>query len=116
MVENRIRELRQERGMNQEELALKINVSQQTVSRIENGETSLPADTLVHIAKVFRVSADYILKLSDTRMTEEYRIEVQKHMERNMAFCRIFEKLSRKNQDLVCTLMEQLESAQKDEK
>ena len=105
---NRVRELRLEKGMNQTELALKINVSQQTISRIENGLNTFPADTLIHIARFFHVSTDYILELSDTRMTEEYRIEVQARMERNMEICRSYEKLSKRKQELVSELMEEL--------
>ena len=71
-MENRIKELRNERGLRQEDLAEIINVSQQTVSRLENGENSLPADILVDLSRFFHVSADYILKLSDARMTREY--------------------------------------------
>ncbi len=108
-MDNRVRELRKERGLKQNELADKINVSQQTISRIENGSNSLAADILVHLSKFFHVSADYILKLSDIRMTEEYRIEFRETIGRNIEFCRRFEKLGKKNQELICRLMEQLE-------
>ena len=60
-MQNRVRELRKEHKLKQEELAAKINVSQQTISRIEKEENSLPADTLVDLAKYFGVSVDYIL-------------------------------------------------------
>ena len=36
MLENRVKELRTERGLRQGDLAEKMNVSQQTISRIEN--------------------------------------------------------------------------------
>lgn len=46
-MDNRIRELRNEKGLRQEDLAEMINVSQQTVSRLEKGEIALTADILV---------------------------------------------------------------------
>ena len=113
-MDNRVRELRNEKGFSQEELAGRINVSQQTISRIEKGETEIPVDILVHLSKMFHVSADYILKLSDTRMTAESRIEVERSIERNREFCLAFERLNRTNQKLVGTLMKQLEDVQRE--
>ena len=113
-MDNRVRELRNEKGFSQEELAGRINVSQQTISRIEKGETQIPVDILVHLSKFFHVSADYILKLSDTRMTAESRIEVERSIERNREFCLAFERLNRTNQKLVGTLRKQLEDVQRE--
>ena len=107
-MDNRVRELRCEKGLRQEDLAGQINVSQQTISRIENGINSLPADILIHLSKFFRVSADYILKLSDARFTEECRIEVEGKIERGKEFFLAFEKLNRTNQELIRCLMTQL--------
>ena len=115
-MENRIRELRNEKGLSQEELAGRINVSQQTISRIEKGETQLPVDILIHLTRLFHVSADYILKLSDVRMTTEYRLEIEESLERNLEFCAAFERLSRKNQKLVGTIMERLADGQADKR
>ena len=108
-----MRQLRCEKGLRQEDLAGKINVSQQTISRIENGMNSIPADILIHLSKFFRVSADYILKLSDTRVTHECRIEVERRIERVKDFFLAFEKLSRTNQELIACLMRQLGEQQK---
>lgn len=115
-MDNRVKELRLEKGLKQDELASKINVSQQTISRIENGETSLPADLLIHLSRFFHVSADYILKLSETRMTEEYRIETERLAERNMDVLRTYEMLGRENQKLIFRLMEQLGEQPKNKK
>ena len=108
-----MRELRCEKGLRQEDLAGEINVSQQTISRIENGMNSIPADILIHLSKFFRVSAEYILKLSDTRVTQECRIEVERKIEKGKDFFLAFEKLSRTNQELISCLMRQLGEQQK---
>ena len=116
-MDNRVRELRCEKGLRQEDLAGAINVSQQTISRIENrienGMNSIPADILIHLSKYFRVSADYILKLSDARVTQECRIEVERKIEKGKEFFLAFEKLSRTNQELIGCLMRQLGEQQK---
>lgn len=92
-----------------------LNVSQQTVSRIENGENSLPADIVRDLSRLFHVSADYILKLSDFRMTEEYRIEIEKDLEQKTDFIRAFSRLSRTNQELISRLVGELGERQADE-
>ena len=111
-----MRELRCEKGLRQEDLAGAINVSQQTISRIENGMNSIPADILIHLSKYFRVSADYILKLSDARVTQECRVEVERKIEKGKEFFLAFEKLSRTNQELIGSLMRQLGEQQKGNK
>ncbi|MBO5460230.1 MAG: helix-turn-helix transcriptional regulator [Ruminococcus sp.] len=108
-LKNRIKELRKERNLRQDELANRINVSQQTISRIENGDNTLPADTLIDLAAFFGVSIDYILYLTDSRRTVESQIEFNEIIERNYIFCRIYEQLSQQNQDLLLRLAEQLE-------
>ena len=113
MVRNRVKELRKERRLRQEELAGRINISQQTVSRIENGDNALAADILMSLANYFDVSIDYILYRSDSRRGEESRVEFDEIQERNYNLCRRYEQLNRKNQELVFNLTEELESGQR---
>ncbi len=53
--------LRKERGMSQEDLAEKLNVSRQTISRWENGTVVPDAYNILEISKAFGVTADYLL-------------------------------------------------------
>ena len=63
----RIKELREQERLNQEGLALKLNVSQSTVSAYEVGERVPDLKTLIAIARLFNVSLDYLAGLSDVK-------------------------------------------------
>lgn len=56
-----IYELRTKQGMSQEELAEKIYVTRQAVSRWENGETTPNIETLKQLSKLFNVSINTLL-------------------------------------------------------
>lgn len=53
--------LRKQEGLSQEELAERLDVSRQAVSRWETGETLPDAPNLLQISRIFGVSADYLL-------------------------------------------------------
>lgn len=63
----RLKELREQRRLNQEGLALELNVSQSTISAYEIGERVPDLETSIAIAKFFDVSLDYLAGLSDLR-------------------------------------------------
>ncbi len=59
-MENRIEQLRRERGLNQEAFAKSIRVSRQTVSSIENGRYNPSLDLAFTIADFFGLSIEEI--------------------------------------------------------
>lgn len=63
----RLKELREQRRLNQEGLAMELNVSQSTISAYEIGERTPDLETLISIANFFSVSLDYITGLSDVK-------------------------------------------------
>lgn len=63
----RLKELREQRRLNQEGLALKLNVSQSTISAYEIGERVPDLETSIAIANFFNVSLDYLAGLSDSK-------------------------------------------------
>lgn len=63
MIGEKIKELRINNKMTQKELAEKLYVTAQAVSRWENGEVEPSLSTLVEISKIFNVSTDELLNL-----------------------------------------------------
>ena len=61
-LSKRIFELRKAKGLSQEQLAEKIGVSRQSISKWESGESTPEMERLVELSKVFNVTTDYLLK------------------------------------------------------
>ncbi len=61
MIGDKIRELRKKRGMTQEELAERVNVVRQTVSKWEKNLSVPDADILQRLCDVLDVDVKYIL-------------------------------------------------------
>ena len=55
-------ELRKKQGWSQEELAERLGVSRQAVSKWESGQTLPDMDKLLLLSEVFGVTTDYLLK------------------------------------------------------
>ena len=62
--------LRKKKGLSQSELAEKINVSRQTISRWEVGKALPTSENLKYLSQIYKVSFEYLL-LEDEEETEE---------------------------------------------
>lgn len=74
-VGERVRDLRREKGLTQEELAGIIGISRSTVNRIES-ESKISADDALEIAKYFNVSVDFVLAKTDDPQVINYDLKV----------------------------------------
>ena len=61
----RIRDLRNDRGLTQKQVAKLLNVSQNTYSQYEIGISRFPLDAVVRLAEYYNVSIDYLVGLTD---------------------------------------------------
>lgn len=61
----RIRGLREDRDLTQQDIADVLKTTQQVYSRYENGTNEIPLHHFVTLCKFFKVSADYILGLNE---------------------------------------------------
>ncbi|MBQ8983118.1 MAG: helix-turn-helix transcriptional regulator [Lachnospiraceae bacterium] len=85
---NRLYELRKQKGLSQEELAHRLNVSRQTISKWEVGESTPDMEKLVAISDLFEVSLDELVKGEEPEPTEtseqivrsEFYSDVKEHV------------------------------------
>ena len=92
----RIKALREEKGLTQEELAKYLNTTKQTISKYEKGIVSnIPSDKLEEMAKVLNSTPEYILgwekaieddpikesnRLADIFLNEELKLMIDDYM------------------------------------
>ncbi len=73
----RIRDLREDHDLTQEQIARILGTSQTMYARYERGANELPIHHLVTLCKFYCVSADYILGLSGEPTHTEQRTRKQ---------------------------------------
>ena len=78
-IANRLVELRKKNGLSQEELADKLGLSRQAVSKWERAESSPDTDNLICLAKLYNVSLDDLL--NSDQSIEEISSEVKERNE-----------------------------------
>ncbi|WP_295756217.1 helix-turn-helix domain-containing protein [uncultured Oscillibacter sp.] len=61
----RIRDLRNDHGLTQKQIAKLLSVSQNTYSQYEIGVSRFPLDAVVKLAEYYNVSVDYLVGLTD---------------------------------------------------
>ena len=89
MLQENIKTFRKERGLTQEELAIRTNVVRQTVSKWEKGLSVPDADMLQKISEVLEVTVSQLL--GEDREPERNRNEIAEQL------ARINEQLAIKN-------------------
>ncbi len=67
----KIKQLRKLSGMTQEQLAEKLNVSRQALSKWENGTSMPDIESVVRISTLFQISLDELLYKEEAKMKEQ---------------------------------------------
>ena len=63
----RLRDLREDRDLTQQELANLLKVSQTTYSRYESGALDIPSTSLIKLAEFYKTSIDYLVGLTNNK-------------------------------------------------
>ena len=79
MISTRLRDLREDRDMNQKQVAAYLNVHQTTYSDYELGNLNIPVRVLVMLAELYNTSVDYLINCTDER--RPYPRAFQRHAE-----------------------------------
>ncbi len=61
----RLRELREDKDLNQTYIAKILNMSQTGYSKYETGENDVPTKILIELSRFYNTSVDYILELTN---------------------------------------------------
>jgi len=63
----RIREMREEKGITQQQISEYLICDQSLYSKYERGEREVPLEIMVKLAKLFETSLDYLVRLTDIK-------------------------------------------------
>lgn len=73
LLGRRIRTLREERNITQEQMAAELQMSRQKYARIEKGMNDITLEVLLRIASIFQVGVNTITQVLDGGTAIEYR-------------------------------------------
>ncbi len=111
-TKNRIRELRKNMNLSQENLAAILGTTQQAVSRMETGAYDIPTDLLIKMSELFNVTTDYILACSDIKRDLSGQVRMNHEMDKYYDIVLRYQRLTDINKKTMMTMLERLEQAQ----
>lgn len=107
---NRIKLLREEQGLTQQELADKLDGAKSTIAMYEKGDRKPSLEILVKLSEIFNCSIDYILCKSDIR--NPGKVDENKL---NVAFSSGFNGLNDTNKNIITATISGLLAKQKED-
>ena len=109
----RVRELREQKGISQLSLGLRVGCSQNTISKIEKGEVDPRAGILLEMARYFGVSVDYLLGVSNIQTYMELNTGAGKQSAIGLIYREKFDRLSLESQRVVGQVIDRLDEMEK---
>ena len=111
-IGDKIRELREEMGMNQAELCRRIQIPQTTLWHYENSEREISAEWLIKIAEFFNVSVEYLVGATEYRKAARFMdnvfLEVGEEFIKNGEIIDRLDKLTPEGKGAVHNMIEAL--------
>lgn len=114
-MKTRIKELRLEKKLTQQSLAEYLGINQATVSKLENESTTLDATLLIRLSHFFHVSTDYVLYLSEQRLSADLLLaDNVHHLKKYQHLIGLYQKMTPRQQkdffNFLCSLLDHQEN------
>ncbi len=75
-ISDKIQELRKQNGLSQEQLAERMGVSRQAVSKWESGLCAPDIEKIIALSELFEVSTDYLIKGVEAETLKEKTVQI----------------------------------------
>lgn len=105
-MENRIKSLREKRGLIQELLAAELGITQQMLSKYERDTSIIKVDVLKKLAGYFNVTTDYLLGLSDVKRDLTGQIRINETIDEYYDLVEVYKKLDKYDQEMIWTMIQ----------
>lgn len=105
-MENRIKSLREKRGLIQELLAAELGITQQMLSKYERDSSIIKVDVLKKLAGYFNVTTDYLLGLSDVKRDLTGQIRINETIDEYYDLIEVYKKLDKYDQEMIWTMIQ----------
>ncbi len=67
MYFKRLKDLREDNDLTQEDIAKILNITRQQYGLYETGKRTIPIDILINLSKYYKISIDYIVGLTNNK-------------------------------------------------
>ena len=105
-MENRIKRLREKRGLIQELLSTELGITQQMLSKYERDISIIKVDVLKRLAGYFNVTTDYLLGLSDVKRDLTGQIRINETIDEYYDLIEVYKKLDKYDQEMIWTMIQ----------
>lgn len=114
-MKTRIKELRLERKLTQRTLANYLGINQTTLSKLECGLSTPDAMLVVSVSRFFQVSTDYVLYLSEERLSADLLLADNMHLlKKYQHLISVYQKLTPRQQkdcyNFLCSILDEREN------
>ncbi len=97
LINDSLRILREQNGLNQKDIASILNITQPNYSRWETNEKVIPLNKLNHLCNYFHLNMDYLFGLDKKKVMQSDNILDKKLIGHNLKMFRIKNNLTQKD-------------------